>query len=90
MLHILLCSYFLVKDYVDRILQPVFTALSVFPTITQQTVEIYADHIIVIIAIITTTTITITILIIILILVLIITILVVAIVIVIAILVSSE
>ena len=54
MLHILLCSYFLVKDYVDRILQPVFTALSVFPTITQQTVEIYADHIIVIIAIITT------------------------------------
>ena len=54
MLHILLCSYFLVKDYVDRILQPVFTALSVFPTITQQTVEIFADHIIVIIAIITT------------------------------------
>ena len=26
------------KDYVERILQPVFTALSVFPTITQQTV----------------------------------------------------
>ena len=37
------------KDYVDRILQPVFTALSVFPTITQQTVEIFADIIIVII-----------------------------------------
>ena len=28
-----------VKDYVERILQPVFTALSVFPTITQQTVR---------------------------------------------------
>ena len=47
-------AYIIVKDYVDRILQPVFTALSVFPTITQQTVEIFADHIIVIITIIIT------------------------------------
>ena len=34
-----LCNPFSMKDYVERILQPVFTALSVFPTITQQTVD---------------------------------------------------